>query len=43
MSDTLLGGGAGDYAKVPEHHGGVVVAEALAAAGELPPKARKKS
>ena len=33
MSDTLLGGGDGGYAKVPDHHGGVVVAEVLAAAG----------
>jgi acetolactate synthase-1/2/3 large subunit len=33
MSDTLLGGGDGGYAAVPEHHGGSVVAEVLAAAG----------
>ena len=32
-SDTLLGGGSGGYAKVPAHHGGVVVAEALKAGG----------
>ena len=32
-SDTLLGGGSGGYAKVPEHHGGVAVAEALKAGG----------
>ena len=33
MSDTLLGGGAGEYATMPPHHGGVAVAEVLAAAG----------
>ena len=33
MGDTLLGGGDGGYAAVPEHHGGTVVGEALAAAG----------
>ena len=33
MSDTLLGGGDGGYAAVPEHHGGSVVAEVLQAAG----------
>lgn len=33
MSDTLLGGGAGEYATMPAHHGGVAVAEALKAAG----------
>lgn len=33
MSDTLLGGGAGAYAAMPAHHGGVAVAEALRAAG----------
>src|SRR5207245_351233 len=33
VPDTLLGGGAGGYAKVPEHHGGVAVAEVLRAAG----------
>ena len=32
-STTLLGGGAGDYQKVPDHHGGVAVAEALRTAG----------
>jgi acetolactate synthase-1/2/3 large subunit len=32
-SETLLGGGAGEYAKVPARHGGVAVAETLAAAG----------
>ena len=30
--DTLFGGGSGGYAKVPEHHGGVAIAEALQAA-----------
>jgi acetolactate synthase-1/2/3 large subunit len=33
VPDTLLGGGAGEYQTMPEHHGGVAVAEALAAAG----------
>ena len=33
MSDTLLGGGDGGYAAVPDHHGGSVVGEVLAAAG----------
>lgn len=32
-SETLLGGGAGGYAQVPDHHGGVAVAETLHAAG----------
>jgi len=32
MSETLLQG-AGGYAEVPEHHGGVVIAEVLKAAG----------
>ena len=32
-SETLLGGGAGEYMKVPDHHGGVSVAEALRAGG----------
>ncbi len=36
MSDTLLGGGSGGYQKVPAHHGGTVVAEALHAAGVSP-------
>ena len=33
MSDTLLGGGDGGYAAVPDHHGGSVVGEILAGAG----------
>ena len=33
MSETLLGGGSGGYPKVPDHHGGVVIAEILTAAG----------
>jgi hypothetical protein len=33
MGDTLLGGGAGEYATMPERHGGVAVAETLHAAG----------
>jgi acetolactate synthase-1/2/3 large subunit len=32
-SETLLGGGEGGYVKPPDHHGGVVVAEVLHAAG----------
>ncbi|MDX1512005.1 MAG: thiamine pyrophosphate-binding protein, partial [Nitriliruptorales bacterium] len=32
-SETLLGGGAGEYATIPAHHGGVAIAEVLAAAG----------
>jgi hypothetical protein len=31
MPDTLLGGGSGGYAKVPESHGGVAVTEVLGA------------
>jgi thiamine pyrophosphate-dependent acetolactate synthase large subunit-like protein len=33
MSDTLLGGGSGGYDVLPEHHGGVVVAEVLRSNG----------
>lgn len=33
VGDTLLGGGSGGYAVVPERHGGTVVGEVLAAAG----------
>jgi acetolactate synthase I/II/III large subunit len=33
VNDTLLGGGAGEYATMPEHHGGVAVAEVLRAHG----------
>lgn len=32
-SETLLGGGAGEYQRMPERHGGVAVAEALLASG----------
>jgi len=32
-TETLLGGGAGQYTKIPEHHGGVAIAEVLRAAG----------
>ena len=32
-SDTLFGGGSGGYAKVPDHHGGVAIAEVLTGAG----------
>jgi acetolactate synthase I/II/III large subunit len=33
VPDTLLGGGAGEYATLPTNHGGTVVAQVLAAAG----------
>lgn len=32
-TDTLLGGGSGGYAAVPERHGGALIGRALAAAG----------